>query len=293
MTITDNNHSFENVAEMIDNKKYGPESMSKSVNRGLNDALWDLRGIVSSFELWTFLARLDIRKRYARSVLGPLWLVVINAIYIFSLAFVFSILFKIKGGELLPWIAIGVTFWNFIGSFLIESSSNFATNNQIICQERVSFSALMASCLFKNFLIVAHNFIVLPIIMVFFSVPLNYNILWLLAGLPMFIIILYPVGFIIGILSTRLRDIPPLIQGLMTIGFFLTPVMWLPEQVSSHAYVYDYNLFAQMLEIVRSPLLGQAPSLWSFAYTTAFAIVFWAMLIFFLARYRNRIAYWI
>ena len=42
-----------------------------------------------------------------------------------------------------------------------------------------------------------------------------------------------PIGFIIGLLCAQFRDVPVIIGNLVTIAFFLSPVIWRPVMLGN------------------------------------------------------------
>jgi ABC-type polysaccharide/polyol phosphate export permease len=45
--------------------------------------------------------------------------------------------------------------------------------------------------------------------------------------------------------------------------------------------------------LIRAPLLGSAPQLWSYTFVALGTIVGWALSFLFFARFRSRLAYWL
>ncbi len=80
----------------------------------------------------------------------------------------------------------------------------------------------------------------------------------------------------------------------MTLLFFITPIIWqlslLPTQ---HQQLAQLNPFTHFIELLRSSALGHAPSLSTWGYTCAVALITAVMASLLMRRKRNRIAYWI
>jgi lipopolysaccharide transport system permease protein len=78
----------------------------------------------------------------------------------------------------------------------------------------------------------------------------------------------------------------------MQIVFYITPVLWRPEQLGGKGWWLKFNPFDALLEVVRAPLLGSAPSgeVWALAvgYSLLFGAIAWVLF----ARVRGRLAYW-
>ena len=61
----------------------------------------------------------------------------------------------------------------------------------------------------------------------------------------------------LGAFCARFRDIQPIVNSVMQIAFFMTPVIWKPEQLGpSGIRKLALNPFFDLLEIVRGPILG-------------------------------------
>jgi lipopolysaccharide transport system permease protein len=79
----------------------------------------------------------------------------------------------------------------------------------------------------------------------------------------------------------------------MQIAFFLTPVIWQPEQLGKSAALLPINPFFALIDILREPLLGKTPStlVWlaAIAYSLLLCVISWTLFV----RARGRVAFWI
>jgi ABC-type polysaccharide/polyol phosphate export permease len=96
-----------------------------------------------------------------------------------------------------------------------------------------------------------------------------------------------------GILSTRFRDIPPVIQNVLQVVFFVTPVFWSIESLPSRPAFVLLNPFNDLLELVRTPLLGGEVSLRTWVVCAVMALVGGTATILLFRRTFARIAYWV
>ena len=76
----------------------------------------------------------------------------------------------------------------------------------------------------------------------------------------MWIVDTLAICLLLGAFCARFRDIGPIVGSVMQIAFFLTPVIWQPEQLGPSRWMLPLNPFFALLEIVRAPLLGTVPS---------------------------------
>jgi lipopolysaccharide transport system permease protein len=98
---------------------------------------------------------------------------------------------------------------------------------------------------------------------------------------------------LLGAFCARFRDIQPIVNSITQIMFFMTPVIWKPEQLGSGVEKLPLNPLFDLLEIVRGPLLDTGVSgmtwLGALGYSAALCSVAWAFFI----RARGRITFWI
>jgi len=102
------------------------------------------------------------------------------------------------------------------------------------------------------------------------------------------------VSFAFAIICTRYRDMIPVVQNLVTVAYFLTPIMWqsstLPPQ---HQWVAELNPVSHLLDVARMPLLGEVPSMVSWMTALGLWLVSAGCACWLFARTRHRVAYWI
>ena len=97
----------------------------------------------------------------------------------------------------------------------------------------------------------------------------------------------------LGLVCTRFRDVTQIVISVMQMLMFLTPVFWLPESLPNRAKYVLYNPFAQMLELLRAPLMGgvaDAHNWWGILGWTAVSLLASSFLF---SKYRRRVVYWL
>ena len=115
----------------------------------------------------------------------------------------------------------------------------------------------------------------------------------LLPGLALIIANALWVCLLFGMVCARFRDVPQIVTSLLRITFFLTPIIWKPEQLGKRIGILDMNPFFHMIELVRAPLLGQTPTAFTWTVGLAMAVGGWLVTFLFLRRFRSRISYWL
>jgi ABC-type polysaccharide/polyol phosphate export permease len=91
----------------------------------------------------------------------------------------------------------------------------------------------------------------------------------------------------------RYRDVIQVITNWLAILFFLTPVMWKADFLpSQYRFIIDYNPFAQFLELLRAPLLGEPVSLHTWVSTLVIAVGGAMIALPLIGRYQRRVIFW-
>ena len=264
--------------------------MNAQVNKAFEDILLSLK----SARLWLFLGWYDIAKQYQRSFVGPIWLSISTGIFIGAFGFIWSEVFSIPISEYLPYVAAGHIVYTYINTMVIESSSVFINSEAFIKQIPSPKFIFPLRHVVRNFIIFLHNLVILVLVLWYFDLLININLLAFVIGILIISLNGVFVATYLGILATRFRDIPLVITNIMQVMFFVTPVLWKPEQISeSAAFIVEYNPVAIFLIFARSPLLGVEVSDY---YTHAALLITLANLIICLLafiKFRKNIVFWL
>jgi lipopolysaccharide transport system permease protein len=256
-------------------------------------AINDISAGFSSWRIWSMLAVTDIRQRYRRSRLGQFWFTLSVAIMVFGMGAVYSILFNAKTAIYVPYIAVSFVLWGFISTTINESANAFIENERIILHTHITPSTVVFRLIYRNLLILAHNILVIPIAFAVFGVGINANILWLIPGFVLVVLNCFWISFVLAIIGARYRDVPQIVTSVTQLLFFVTPVVYMPDQLASHLYIVRMNPLASFLEIVREPILGHAPSMEALGISLGVLIVGFLLTLFFAGRYGRRVVYWL
>lgn len=237
----------------------------------------------------------DLRQAYRRSALGPFWITAGMVVQIATMGIVFSLIFKTDYKEYFPFLAVSIVLWNLMSTTLIESCHSIISADAMIRQLDLSPLIYVFRSLWKNILTFLHHVAIIPVVLLVSQRPVGFEILLEIPGMLIVLLNLGWMATLLSALSARYRDLPPIIVSLMTILFYVTPVMWYPTLLpggTAHVLL-GLNPFYHLVQIVRLPILGQLPTLenWTLASLSAVAGVGITSLIF--RRLRPKIAYWV
>ncbi len=242
--------------------------------------------------VWVVMGWDDIRQRYRRSILGPFWITLSMGVFIFVLSIIYSRLFHTALETYMPFLTAGYITWGFISSTTNESCNVFLENSRIMKQIKLPYSTYVMRVLWRNFIVYMHTIVIYIPVAIYFRVAPTPMTLLVFPGLLLLVVNQIWVTIVLGILSTRYRDMQPIVVTAIQLAMFATPIMWMPG-AADLAFVAEMNPIYHLIELVRAPLLGTAPELQSWLVAIAMAVVGWAMASALMVRTARRIVYWL
>ncbi|WP_425604768.1 ABC transporter permease [Actinomycetospora termitidis] len=292
--------------------------------RSWRRAFHDIRQAIAQRELWGHLGWQDIKQRYRRSTIGPLWITISMAVTAAALGGLYSQLFGQPIGTFMPYVTVGFMIWYFISACVLEGTETFIANEGLIRFLPAPLMIYVFRTVWRQVLFFAHNVVVYVIVLAIFFGQLDepYRMInrmadgtqgvlhpglsWTaLLAIPAFVVIVANglwVTLLFGIIATRFRDIPPVVSSFMQLFFTMTPIIWTPDLLrggepgSARAIVEQLaklNPFYHFIEIFRAPLVGQVQSWTHWAVVGVITVVGWALALIALRNYRSRVAYWV
>ena len=257
-------------------------------------AAWDdlVEGMSKSW-MWWAMAMQDIRMRYRGSLLGPFWLTISMVIMIAAMGLIYSRLFNMEISRYLPFLTVGLVIWNFVSTVIIEGCQTFLSAQNVITQVRMPFSIHAWRTVCRNLIVLAHNMVIVPFVLIIFHVSVDWTVILILPALAILTINGIWISILLGMISARYRDVPPIVTSLVQVIFFVTPIFWPPEALGIWMQALPLNPLFAAVDVVRSPLLGAAPLTYSWAVLLLVTVAGCAGTFALFAKFRSRITYWI
>jgi lipopolysaccharide transport system permease protein len=174
-----------------------------------------------------------------------------------------------------------------------DGAALFVATARYITQIKSPLTVFLLQVIWRNVIVAAHNAVIYVIVaVILLVVPGPGLLLWPL-GFALIIVCLSWMVLISAVISARYRDVPLMIQNILNILFWFTPLMYFPEQLGRKRFLVDYNPVAHMIAVVREPLLGGSPTLNDWLVVLAIAVFGWMGTFLFFARFRARVVYWL
>lgn len=246
------------------------------------------------WRLWTHLGWADILKQYRRSALGPLWISINSALFIVLFGLIGAQLFKLPVETYLPYFCLGHIVFSFFASLVTDGCQTYIAAEAFLKQTPYPKSAFVLRVVWRNLLLFLHNLPVGLAVLWWSGQIGDIRLAWLMTGLAFVLVAGALAAAILGAVAARFRDVPMLVASLMQIAFFVTPVMWRADQLTERArQIVLLNPLAAFLELLRAPMLGQAPQSAALIMAGTCVAVLAALWLALYLAVRRRIVYWV
>ncbi len=220
-------------------------------------------------EYWPLIKKFTLREikaRYKQSFLGFFWIVLNPFFQMIIMSFVFSKIVKIAnlGVPYNLFIYAGLLPWLFMVNSLSSSMNVFITDASLIKKIYFPREILVLSTMLAKTFDFALSLLIFLLMMIFFKVPLTG---FIFLFIPIFIIqfvFVYSLALIFSAFNLYYRDIQYLFNLLITLWFYLTPVIYavdfFPQQ---YRIIFQLNPMAVFINAYRQVLLGGNFFKWS------------------------------
>jgi ABC-type polysaccharide/polyol phosphate export permease len=281
---SDGDESAQAVSQIVFDTAVGSQS---------THALRDIVDGLGNYHLWSMMGWQDIKQRYRRSTIGPFWVTLSMAFTIAGLGMVYGLLFRQDLTTYLPFVCLGLITWEFISKCILDGSLAFVALEGLIKQIRMPLTTHVMTVMWKNMVILGHNAVIYLLVLIVFGIRPGWTVLYLFPGFVLVVLNLLWVALLFATICVRFRDVPLIVQTVVQMLFFITPVFWLPSLMPTRTVLVHGNPFYHMLELLRAPLLGRVPEPESWVFLTCTLLVGWVATFLLFSRFRRRIPYWL
>lgn len=256
-------------------------------------ALSDIGRALCDYRLAAYLAWEDVRQRYVRTMLGPMWIVLSTGVWFAAMGFVMASLFGKPPAEYMPFMTCGLLVWLLISTSISDGSDVLTKATPLINSFPIPIFTHYLRFVMRNYIIFLHNLIILLIVLAIYPPELSLYTWLAIPGLLLNMVILMSLSVLLSMANLRYRDTHLAVASAMQVLPFITPIFWDRGMLKSHHWIADINPLYHMVEVVRGPLLGQPVSASSWAVACALAISFSMGACLLFVRYRHRIIFWL
>lgn len=256
-------------------------------------AIQDLIDGLGMWRLWLALAWEDIRTTYRRSLFGIAWVTLSFAAFIVVKLFIFiPLMGNINQGYYTKYLLLGFFIWQFLSVEVTTAPMGFVSAEGWIKNDPLPLSVYVYQAIARSLFNFFLTSLVVIVMLIAFRHPLTLTALLVVPAIGLFIVNALWVRLFLGVICTRHRDLVHLIQTVMRVTFFLSPVFWLPEQMGRAADYLWWNPFWHFIAILRDPVLTGDAVAASWIFVGVVTAIGWALALVTFALFRRRIVFW-
>ena len=145
----------------------------------------------------------------------------------------------------------------------------------------------------RQMLILFHNAIIILLVLLIIGKGISWVSLLAIPNLFLIQSIVTLLSITIMIFCSRYQDMAQVVNVFTQIIFYFTPILWQVEAIRNKPYLAEWNPFYHWIEMIRAPLLGSFPSDSDIIWSLSSFLLLLILSIYYLGRYRSRIALWL
>jgi lipopolysaccharide transport system permease protein len=200
--------------------------------------LTELRTLFRYRNLIAALTSRDLKARYRGSVLGFFWSLANPLLLLGVYTLVFTKFFPARGPNPYPiFLFAGILPWTFFSASILESTTAISGNSGLV--KKVMFPAeTLPMVVVLSHLV--HFLLALPILLAAIAIAViagltHASAAMLIAPLIMLLqtVFIAGIALIVSSASVLFRDLRDLIANLLQLGFFLTPILYSVDSITS------------------------------------------------------------
>jgi ABC-2 type transport system permease protein len=183
-------------------------------------------------ELWRYrevllnLVRRNLRVRYKNSVLGFFWSLLNPLMQIGVWYFVFKIVLGNTEPNYMPFLITGFLPWLFFNQTVLDSTACVTQEMPLIKKAYFPRSVLPLSALLSNIVHLGLAFIVLLGLFAIWRVDVNVHYLLVIPATVLIAVFAYGLSAMLAAWSVFYADVKFIVGNLLSLWFFLTPVLY-------------------------------------------------------------------
>jgi lipopolysaccharide transport system permease protein len=205
--------------------------------------------------LQTLVGR-SLKLRYRRSVIGFAWSLLNPLAQLLVFGFVFTTVLPLNIPDYPVFLFSGLLPWSWFSGALPEATEAIVGNRELIRRPGFPIAVLPVITLLGH---LVHFMLALPVLLLFIlaaKIPLNWTIL----ALPLIIVVQFifmlSLAYLLSAIHVTFRDTQYLLNLLLLLGFYLTPVFYDSAAVPQRFHlIYSLNPMYAFIDAYRAILL--------------------------------------
>jgi ABC-type polysaccharide/polyol phosphate export permease len=255
----------------------------------VSEAVGDLRAAWRGRRIAMAFAHEDVADAYRKTSLGPIWMLI--SYLLFNCAIVFVAGHPADIPNYIGFVACGLLVFQFMSEVISDGVTLFHREQPYIKGTTLPISIYVFRLTCRSMLRNAYPLAgAVGLLLYSGEIP---NVAWLyaIAGIVLIILATPAVVTVAAIIGALSPDMGFVVQNVLRLSFFLSPVFWDKTEDPIRKIFYHLNPFTYFISIVRTPIIKGYPDAFAWLVAIAITLVFWLIAILLLGRFRNRIVF--
>lgn len=233
--------------------------------------------IFAQRQLILALSKREIASQYIGSMLGIVWTFIQPAVMIFVFWFVFSVGFKTKPMNDVPfavWLTAGMAPWFVFSDIVVKSAGAIVGYSHLIKKSVFPSQILPVVKVLSSMFTHSAFVLLLIILLVFQEIAIGWYALQFFYYLFCLSVLALGIGWTVAALNVFIRDVGQMVAVVMQVGFWATPIFWdihiMPMKIQT---VLKFNPVYYIIQGYRDAFIYAVP-FWERPYETLY---FWGV----------------
>ncbi len=251
-----------------------------------------LKDLFKRKDLIAYLVTSGLKSQNKNSFLGYFWWLLDPFLNVGIYYFVVVIIFKrADGANYGIYLVVGMIVWRWLQSTVASASRSILSQSGIITQVYLPKGIFPIGASFTQLINFGFGLVVVGIFFTYFEVDPGIKLLWLPYIIMMQLLFMMAIAFFVAYVCVFVRDIDNIINHLMRLWFFGSPVIWYDSMIPAKGrWLLDINPMYHFLGSFRNVLMHNSNPDYLALYTIGMSsLIFIVLMIFFYSRFEHRI----
>lgn len=209
-------------------------------------------------DLLIYLVTSGLKAQHRNSFLGYFWWLLDPLLNVVIYYFLVAVLFHRAGEGYGVYLAVGLIVWRWLTSTVGTASRSIITQAGIITQVYLPKAIFPIGVTFSQLINFIFGLLVIAMFLIYFKIMPGLELLWLPYIIAIQLVFLTSIALLLAYICVFIRDIDTLVNHLMRVWFFGSPVIWQEDMIPVNIrWILDMNPMTHFLASYRNVLINR------------------------------------
>jgi len=242
-------------------------------------------------DLILYLVTSGLKAQHRNSFLGYFWWLLDPLLGVFIYYFVVVVVFRRGGEDYGIFLVVGMIVWRWLSSTITAASRSIIVQAGVITQVYLPKALFPICAAITQLLNFGFGLLVIAIFLIFFQLVPGIELLWLPYITIMQLLFTLAIASSIAYVCVFVRDIDNLVNPLLRLWFFGSPVIWREDMIPEGGrWLLNINPMSHFLASYRNVFIyNRSPDYITLLYIGSISAIVLVFMIFFYSKHEHRI----